>query len=187
MLNTNDKHFSKKEIFSIPNIMGYFRIILIPIFCYLYVMAQTDKDYLVVAGIVLVSTITDMLDGLVARKFNMITELGKFIDPLADKLTHGALVICLASSYPLMILLIVIMIVKEAYMLIMGAIKLQKGKKLDGAMWFGKICTSVLFITMFLLLFLPTMPIGVVNGLIILCAVVMVFTLFMYVLVFKKM
>ncbi|MFB0920957.1 MAG: CDP-alcohol phosphatidyltransferase family protein, partial [Oscillospiraceae bacterium] len=70
-----------KEIFSIPNILGYFRILLIPFFMYTYLNAKTVSDYYAPAVIVGVSSITDMFDGLIARKFNMVTELGKLIDP----------------------------------------------------------------------------------------------------------
>lgn len=181
------KRLDAREIFSIPNIMGYFRMVLIPVFCYLFFTAETDKDYLVAAGIVLVSTVTDFLDGLVARKCNMITELGKFIDPLADKLTHAALAVCLAYRYPLMLLIVGIMLIKEGFMAVMGIIKLKDGKKLDGAKWFGKICTATLFLVMCILLLFPSMPIQIVNMLILFCAAVMVFTLIMYIPVFKKM
>lgn len=181
------KRLDAREIFSIPNIMGYFRMVLIPVFCYLFFTAETDRDYLVAAGIVLVSTVTDFLDGLVARKCNMITELGKFIDPLADKLTHAALAVCLAYRYPLMLLIVGIMLIKEGFMAVMGIIKLKDGKKLDGAKWFGKICTATLFLVMCILLLFPSMPIQIVNTLILFCAAVMVFTLIMYIPVFKKM
>lgn len=181
------KRLGAREIFSIPNIMGYFRMVLIPVFCYLFFTAETDRDYLVAAGIVLISTVTDFLDGLVARKCNMITELGKFIDPLADKLTHAALAVCLACRYPLMLLIVGIMLIKEGFMAVMGIIKLKDGKKLDGAMWFGKICTATLFLVMCILLLFPSMPIQIVNALILFCAAVMVFTLIMYIPVFKKM
>lgn len=120
------KRFSKKEIFSIPNIMGYFRILLIPLFLYLYCTAKSDMDYYMAAAIVLVSTLTDLFDGMVARKFHMVTKLGKALDPVADKLTHGALAVCLALRYPMMWILIAIMIVKEGFMGIMGLIFLKK-------------------------------------------------------------
>lgn len=117
----------------------------------------------------------------------MITELGKFIDPVADKITHAALVICLARKYPLMIAVIVLMVVKEGYMAVMGMIKMKEGKKLDGAMWYGKVCTATLFVVMFALILFPQIPIMLANGLIILCLAVMLFTLIMYIPVFHKL
>ena len=82
------KPFNTKERFSIPNLMGYFRLLLIPVFCYLYLAKEA---YHWAAGVVLLSSLTDLFDGRIARKFNMITNLGKALDPIADKLTHGAL------------------------------------------------------------------------------------------------
>ena len=122
------KRFSKKEIFSIPNLMGYFRILLIPVFCYLYITAETEREYLYAALVVLLSSLTDLFDGKIARRFHMVTELGKALDPIADKLTHAALAICLATRYPMMWVLIALMLVKEGYMGVMGLIFLKKGK-----------------------------------------------------------
>ena len=81
------KYFSKKELLSIPNLMGYFRLLMIPVFVWLYLTASTDMDYYMAALVMGISSLTDMFDGMVARKFNMITEFGKFLDPLADKLS----------------------------------------------------------------------------------------------------
>lgn len=181
------KRFGAKEIFSIPNLMGYFRILLIPVFCVLFFTADTERDYLLAAVVVLISTVTDFLDGWVARRFDMITELGKFVDPVADKLTHGALAVCLAFRYPLMFLIAGIMVVKEGFMAVMGLIKLKEGKKLDGAMWFGKVCTAALFLVMCVLLLFPSIPGAAANGMIIACAAVQLFTLVMYIPVFRKM
>ena len=113
----------KEEIWSIPNCMGYFRILLIPVFCVIYLNADSVKDYYLAAGIVLVSTITDLFDGKVARKFNMVTELGKFVDPFADKLTHGAVALCLCTRYKRMVWLVVLMVIKEGFMAGYGADK----------------------------------------------------------------
>ena len=104
------KRFNKKDLFTIPNLMGYFRILLIPVFCYFYIKKQA---YLLAAGIVLISSLTDLFDGYIARRFNMVTELGKALDPVADKLTHAALALCLAFRYPLMWALLALMAVKE--------------------------------------------------------------------------
>lgn len=180
--------YSRKEIFSIPNILGYFRILLIPVFMTLYFKAQEPKDYFVAAVVVGISSLSDMFDGLIARKFNMITELGKFIDPLADKLTQGALIVCFVARYPLMWLLVGIYIVKEGFMAVMGLVMLRhNGRKLDGAKWFGKVSTALLYVTMFIFLLVPTMDIRLVNGLIGLSAFAMVFTLIAYIPVFLEM
>lgn len=181
------KKINKKEIFSIPNLLGYFRLLLIPIFSYIYCTAQSDRDYYIASGIVLVSSLTDMFDGKIARKFNMITELGKMLDPIADKLTHAALAFCLATRYPVMWILLALMAVKEGYMAVMGIKYLRIGKKLDGAMWFGKVCTALLFVVLLVLFFLPNLPMHVVTILITISMVVMLFALIMYVPVFRKM
>ena len=75
------KPFNTKERFSIPNLMGYFRLLLIPVFCYLYLAKEA---YHWAAGVVLLSSLTDLFDGMIARKFNMITNLGKALDPIAE-------------------------------------------------------------------------------------------------------
>ena len=163
------KRFSKKEIFSIPNLMGYFRILLIPVFCYLYITAETEREYLYAVLVVLLSSLTDLFDGKIARRFHMVTELGKALDPIADKLTHAALAICLATRYP------------------MGLIFLKKGKMLDGAMWFGKVCTAVLFAGLLVLFLFSQLEAAVVNGIIMIMMGIMIVTLCMYVPVFQKM
>lgn len=179
--------FKREEIWSIPNMMGYFRILLIPVFCGLFLTAKEDKDYYLAAAVVLVSTVTDFLDGFVARKFHMVTELGKFVDPVADKLTHGALVICLAGRYPLLWAVVALMALKEGYMALMGVVKLKEGKKLNGAMWYGKVCTAFLFAVMFLLLFFPHITAAAADGLILLCLAVMLFTWVMYMRAFRRL
>ena len=180
--------YTRKEIFSIPNIIGYVRILLIPVFMYFYISADTLSYYYTASAIVLVSTFSDLFDGMIARKFNMVTELGKLIDPLADKLSHGAMMICLLTRYQAVWLLLGIFVLKEGFMAIMGLVMLRHyGRKLDGAKWFGKVCTAVLFLTMFALFLIPEMSTVYVNYLIWLCAAVMLITLILYIPVFVKM
>ena len=181
------KKINKKELFSIPNLMSYFRILLIPVFCYLYITAEADRDYLMAALIVLVSSLTDLFDGKIARRFNMVTQWGKILDPVADKLSHAALAICLATRYPLMWALIALMAVKEGFMGIMGLRFLKKGQMLDGAMWFGKVCTAVLFVGLMALFLLIHIPAAAANIIIIVMMAVMLVTLCMYIPVFRKM
>ena len=177
----------RREIFSIPNLMGYFRILLIPLFSWMYCTADSTGDYYAAAVVVGISGLTDMFDGKIARRFNMITELGKFIDPLADKLTQAALLICLAVRYPLMRAVLVLFVIKEGFMVVMGALLLPRGKKLDGAMWFGKVCTAVLYAVLFLLLLLPGIGIAAADVLIAVCGVFLLISFLMYIPVFRRM
>lgn len=178
--------FKKEEFFSIPNIMGYLRILLIPVFCYFY-FRKDGSGHIAAIIVLLISSVTDLLDGVVARRFNMVTELGKFIDPFADKLTHAAIAVCLCFQYPMMKYLLILMIIKEGFMSAQGIINLRHGKKLDGAMWFGKICTAYLFIILLILLIFTDIPSGVSAVLIVSAMIVMVITLLMYIPVFRKM
>ena len=91
-----------REYFSIPNLMGYLRILLIPVYLYLYVHAETTRDYYIAAAVMFLCFMTDFFDGKIARKFNQITEFGKILDPIADKLTQGALVNSFSFRYPAM-------------------------------------------------------------------------------------
>lgn len=177
----------RKQIFSIPNMMGYFRILLIPIIAWRYLTAETISDYCIAALIIGISGITDFLDGFVARKFHMVTQLGKAVDPIADKLTQGAVVISLSFHFPWMTALVVLFVVKEGFMGIMGLIMLKKGKMLDGAMWFGKVCTAVLYGVMFLLILFPQIPMKAANILIVLCSGLMLLSLLFYIPVFYRM
>ena len=89
----------KKEIFTIPNLLSLFRLVLIPVYVAIYLNARNSTDYYVAAGILAVSCLTDLIDGKIARHFNMISSLGKILDPLADKATQFTLIICLAIKY----------------------------------------------------------------------------------------
>ncbi|NLH01200.1 MAG: CDP-alcohol phosphatidyltransferase family protein [Clostridiales bacterium] len=183
---------NRKEMFSVPNILGYFRILLIPVFMYTYMTADSVSDYYTPAVIVGISSLTDFFDGFIARKYNMVTELGKFIDPLADKLTQGALILCFIVKYYYMRYLLVLYIVKEGFMAVMGLVMLRhNGKKLDGAKWFGKVSTALVYIVMFILflrpIFFQGMTLAAVNVLILLCGIAMAATLILYIPVFVRM
>lgn len=176
-----------KEVFTIPNMIGYLRLLLIPVFCWVYLTAQTPAQYWTATGIVLFSSLTDLFDGMIARKFNQVTDLGKVLDPVADKLTHAALAICLAIRHHFMWALIALMVVKEGYMGLMGLKFLKKGKMLNGAMWFGKVCTASLFVGLLVMFAWYDMPTVAVNCLIGGLMIIMLITLCMYVPEFKKM
>ncbi len=153
----------KKEILTIPNLLSLFRLALIPVYILIYLNAHRDVDYYIAAGILAVSCLTDMVDGKIARHFNMISTVGKILDPLADKATQFALILCLAFKYPILRYLVALFVVKESFQLIAGGINLRKGKMLKGALLTGKICTTVLFVSLILLVMIPNLPETTVN------------------------
>ena len=147
----------KKDLFTIPNMLSLFRLVLIPVYVVIYLRATETADYLIAGGILAVSCITDMIDGQIARRCNMISTVGKFLDPLADKATQFTLTVCLAITYPILWNLAGLMIIKEGFQLIAGIIQFRKGKMLTGALITGKICTTILFISLIVMVLFPNM------------------------------
>lgn len=177
-----------KEVFSIPNILGYGRILLIPVFVWLYCTAEDTRDYVAAAAVIVLSGLTDKLDGWIARRFDMVTELGKVLDPVADKLTQCAIIICLAFRFELMRWVIVLFVFKEGFMAVMAFLLLQrKGRKLNGAKWFGKGCTAILYLVMFLLVLWPRLPAATANILMGISIAALLFSLVMYGQEYKRM
>lgn len=145
----------KKEILTIPNLLSLFRLLLIPVYVVIYLNATEPGDYYLAAGILAASCLTDMIDGKIARKFNMITRLGMFLDPVADKATQFTLTICLAIKYPVLWNLALLFVIKDGFQLIAGGIMYRKGKMLNGALMSGKVCTTVLFASLTFLVMFP--------------------------------
>ncbi len=163
----------KKEIFTIPNLLSLFRLTLIPVYISIYLKAKTSADYFLAAAILAVSCITDLIDGKIARHFNMISTLGKILDPLADKLTQFTLIVCLTVKHPVLKYLTGLFVLKESFQLIAGCLNLRKGKMLKGALLSGKICTTVLFLSLILLVMIPEIPKTIVRIIAILDALFM--------------
>ena len=153
----------KKDICTIPNLLSLFRLVLIPVYVTIYLNADSTQDYYLSAGILAVSCLTDLIDGKVARHFNMISSLGKVLDPLADKATQFTLIMCLTVRYPVLWYLVGLFIVKESFQLIAGGINLKRGKMLKGALISGKICTTILFVSLILMVMLPKLEVKIVN------------------------
>ena len=159
----------KKEICTIPNLLSLFRLTLIPVYLNLYLNAQTARDYTVSAAILSVSCLTDMVDGRIARRFNMVSNVGKVLDPLADKLTQLSLLICLYGRSRLLRFLLVIFLIKEFWQLFTMLIAMNHGKALNGALMSGKLSTTVLFIGLGLIFLFPGMAEKTVNRICLVC------------------
>ena len=152
----------KKDILTVPNLLSLFRLLLIPVYIMIYLNADSNSDYYIAAGILAVSCLTDLIDGKIARHFNMISNVGKILDPLADKATQFALILCLTMKYPVLLILVGLFIVKESFQLIQGFMILRKGQILSGALLSGKISTTVLFVSLIFMVMFPDIDMRVI-------------------------
>lgn len=153
----------KKDIFTIPNLFSLFRLLLIPVYVTIYISAKKPEDYYLAAAILAVSCITDLVDGKIARYYNMVSTVGKILDPFADKATQFTLILCLAIRKPIIRSLVVLFVIKEIFQLVAGWISIRKGRILKGALFSGKLCTTVLFISLTLLVMLPDLSDWVIT------------------------
>ena len=141
-----------KDLFTnwntIPNWLCFLRIALIPVFSVLFIKEQ----YIAAFILMIIAAVTDLIDGKIARKFNMVSNLGKILDPIADKLSQIAIVIILIVKFwsfegPLKYLFF-LFIIKEGIMVIAGAALLAKGMRPVAAEMWGKVATTVFYIFM---------------------------------------
>ena len=172
--NTNS---ARSKILTIPNMLSLFRLCLIPVIMWLYCV----KENYLWAGITLIlSGITDTVDGFVARHFHMTSDLGKMLDPVADKLTQAAMLFCLLTRFPLMIVPLGLMVLKESFMGVTGLLVIHKTGKVFGADWHGKVTTWLLYAMMILHVFWYNIPAGVSRVMIMACVVMMTVSLVLY-------
>jgi Phosphatidylglycerophosphate synthase len=180
---------SRNKNLTVPNAISVLRIIFVPFFAYFFL-----KDNLEVATIILVfSGFTDLFDGIIARKFNQITELGKMLDPLADKLTQAAVAFCMAVRVPQVRIFLIIFIAKELVMLA-GAIQLlSKKKKPCSAKWYGKVATTCFYISVTVIVLMSAFELVskvvfavTANVLLFITAVFMVYALYKYLKIFQE-
>lgn len=151
-----------KDFIFIPNILSYFRIILI--FAFLSIYQQEIEYKSLYLGIILIcSGISDVLDGYIARKYNMVTELGKCLDPIADKLTQFVLLFCLLSKYSIAKVTLGVFLVKEVVSTIIGYRVICLQGKNDGAKWYGKISTVIFYIVTIVLVLFADINVTVAN------------------------
>lgn len=154
----------RKEVLTIPNFLSLFRLILIPVYVYLYLTAQTTTQYIIAGLVLALSCLTDMIDGRIARKFHMISKVGMLLDPVADKATQLALLVCLSMNYPVLYPVLGLLVIKESFQLVAMIIAFLNRKMLPGALFVGKVCTTVLFVSLIALVLFPDAPEAIVDS-----------------------
>ena len=167
----------KHKIITIPNLLSFFRLLLIPVIVWLYV---GKRDPLWACILLVLSGVTDIIDGIIARKCQMVSDFGKAFDPVADKLTQIAMLFCLVTRFKWMLLPLCVMVVKELTAGILGLVVIRKTGNVDGAVWHGKATTVSLYSMMVIHLVWYNIP-GVVSGILIgACTALALLSAYMY-------
>ena len=134
------------DLLKLPNIISCFRILLMPVYVFVAIGAKTEHEYMYSSFLLMFIACTDFLDGFIARKLNMVTELGKFLDPLADKLFQLAIATTLLSRIPGMWVVYIIFMIKEWSLFFFAAYLYKKHNlSLGQAKWCGKISTVIFY------------------------------------------
>lgn len=171
----------KREILTIPNLLSLFRLVLIPVYVVIYLNAATAMEYFLAGSILAVSCLTDVVDGQIARHFNMVTTVGKVLDPVADKATQFTLTLCLSLKYPALQPVLVLFVIKESFQLIAMIVSYRHGKVLCGALIPGKICTVVLFSSLIAMVLFPNMSGSVVFTIAVTDGIFLIFSFISYI------
>lgn len=161
---------TRDQIFTVPNFMSFSRLLMIPVIVFLFFRCESRVP---ATCVLLLSVLTDLLDGYVARRTNRVTDLGKLLDPIADKATQAALIVCLLSVYPQVAALLVLLLFKEGFQFWAGLRLFRREGRMDGAHWYGKLSTAVLFGTMTVLFVFRDLPGRLVFCAVCLCGAVM--------------
>ena len=148
------------DVFTLPNFLSILRIPLAFCFYYFYNW-KTMRGLLLAALFLLLSALTDLLDGKIARQFNQISEFGKLLDPLADKITQATFLLCLLGRYPVTIWLLIFFLIKEITISIVAFMAVRRSGENRGAMIYGKVNTVLLYLCLGLLLVFVRMPLRV--------------------------
>ena len=173
----NSENKTENKILTIPNLLSLFRLILIPVIIWLY---WFRKDYFPAGVLLIISGLSDLADGYIARHFNAVSNVGKILDPIADKLTQAAMLFCLVTRFPLMAAPFGFLVIKEVFIGTTGLLMIRKTGKVVGADFHGKVATTLLYAMMILHIFWIDIPSAVSAVSILICLVSMAFTLLTY-------
>ncbi|PID82198.1 MAG: hypothetical protein CSB16_02500 [Clostridiales bacterium] len=171
--------YKKEDILNISNILSVFRIILVPIWVYSYFKSPNNIIPII---ILFLSGFSDFLDGYLARKYNLITEIGKLLDPVADKLTQVSVSLVLCIDFPIFIWAVILFVIKDGFLLVSGCIMhKKKNRRIDGAKWYGKALTVLFYMVVGFLLVFRNLETTTVNSIVIVFEVLIFIVFILYV------
>ena len=151
---------------NLPNLLSIIRIILAPVFALVFFIgtgSAYEQTLLIVAALVLIlSGLTDFFDGVIARSYNMITELGKFLDPFADKLTQAIVCVCITIKHIEFLLVLIPFFIKELMSLAASVVFIKEKMVLPSSRWYGKATTFIFYILTIVIIVVPDLPSAVI-------------------------
>lgn len=149
---------------NLPNKLTLFRVVLIPFFVF-FLLAPFFEGYgnYIAVAIFIVASLTDFLDGKIARKYNLVTNFGKFMDPLADKLLVCSAMICLISTGQLPAWIVIIIISREFIISGFRLIASDNGVVIAASYW-GKFKTTFQMLMVIVLILNIEHPVFEVIG-----------------------
>lgn len=148
----------KNSVFTVPNLLSFMRLAFIPVYTQL-LYSENHRLHTLASFLLVVSCLSDAMDGYIARRFHCISTLGKILDPLADKCTQLTLLICISVQFSEMIPVLILFCIKELFQLSAGVYYLRRNRMLTGALYPGKIATAVLFSSSVVLILFPEIPV----------------------------
>lgn len=186
--------FSKKEIFTLPNILTYIRILCVPFFVWFMLDSSIPNNIYIAFGLFIFASVTDLIDGFIARHFKLISDIGKIADPIADKLLQVSTLFCLTYLGKINLAFPIVFIIKETYMVLGGSaiVKIFKSEYIIQSNIFGKAATCLNALGIVLAFFVtydnPDMRVyDIVVNIILICgAVFAVVTAIIYTIQFIK-
>lgn len=172
-----DKEKIRSQVFTIPNLLSLVRLCLIPFIVWLYCF---EKKYVWTLAVIVLSGLTDVIDGFIARRFNMISDVGKAIDPIADKLTQLAVMVCLVTRFRMFLIPLVLLAVKEFVSGVLCLVVIKRTKVVEGAVWHGKLNTVLLYAVMSLHIVWYSIPLPVSSICILAVVAMMIVSFVLY-------
>ena len=169
---------------NVPNILSAFRIVLVPVFVAAYFL-DGGKVKVFAAVVYALATVTDFLDGFIARKYNLITNLGRVLDPIGDKLMTLAVLSCITIDRIIPMWVLMVMLVKEFLMMVGGTV-IHRVARMDipPSNYIGKTATVVFFIVCLTLMLFRGIPRRVARIMIFIALALTLMALGSYVMTF---
>lgn len=177
----------RKQIFTIPNILTYIRILCVPLFIAIYIIGMTRESQLynmISLGVFLFASLTDIVDGKIARKFHMESDIGKAMDPLADKLLQVSVIVLLTVSQSIHWIYVLLIFAKE-FCMVIGGILLTRRNIVPKANIWGKIAAFLLGIGIIIAFFVDvnTIFVYLTNAVLIAAVVITYYAAIQYAIV----